>query len=90
MKDGENPSGPPADPQTASEEAAIAAFEGLPPEWVETFRTIVAYLAVGEARSGAHFGGPPVATMLLSRLDAARRHGMPPPRARTEDTAIAW
>jgi hypothetical protein len=73
------------------DDATIAAFGKLPPETVEAFRTIVAYLAIGERRGGADFRGVPVAAMLLGKLDAARANGLPEPRdASSETRPMTW
>ncbi len=73
------------------DDATIAAFEALSEDAIDAFRTIVAYLAIGERRGGADFRGPPIAAMLLGRLDAARAKGLPDPRdASSETRAMIW
>lgn len=70
------------------DDATIAAFEALPTETLDAFRTIVAYLAIGERRGGSDFRGPPVAAMLLGKLDAARAKGLPGPRDDSSETRL--
>jgi len=76
-----------------AEDQVIAAFEALPPETVETFRTVMAYLALDERRSrrGMHADGPPIATLLVHRLDKVLGNGIPNalPGASTSST-FTW
>lgn len=91
-----------ADRRRTRDADIVAAYEALPVEMREGFRTMIAYIALGERRSGSwderghhdgphmHFMGgpfggpfghmkhmPPIATMLLHKLDMLEKEEKP-------------